>query len=58
MRTIAGVVTAAVLGVALGVVAAVEIGRRNDPDRTVQQRIEQIRNDRLTEPDVVEYGQR
>lgn len=58
MRTIAAVVTAAVLGVVLAVVASAEISRRNDPDRTVQQRIEQIRDDRLTEPDVVEYGQR
>jgi hypothetical protein len=58
MRTIAAAAVAAVLGAALGVLASVEISRRNDPDRAVQVRIEQIRDQRLSEPDVVEYGQR
>ena len=58
MRTIAVAVVAAVLGVALAAVASAEISRRNDPDRTVQQQIEQIRDQQITEPDVVEYGQR
>jgi hypothetical protein len=51
-------VVAAVLGVALAVVASAEISRRTDPDRAVQERIEQIRDQRLSEPDVVEYGER
>ena len=55
---IAAVVAAVVLGLALAGVASAVIIQQNNPDAGVQERITQLEDNRITEPDVVEYGQR
>ncbi len=55
MRTIAGIVISALVGVALGIGATVAIVQANEPDRTVEAT---FKNKDFKQRTVVEYGQR
>ncbi len=56
MRTVAGIVVSALVGVALAAVATFAIVQANAPDRAVEATIE--KRDFRQAPDVVQYGQR
>jgi hypothetical protein len=56
VRTIAGILISALVGVALGVAATVAIVQTNSPDKSVEQSFD---NQDFDEPrQVIQYGQR